>query len=411
MDSKKKPFALLTDMWFDDLGALSILNANGALPDSITTVTGMMSPELWTERYAEILQAWNISVPIYESNILCSNNKCQQPGWGRANAKRCDGGVGDCSHLKAEVYDRVVNSSHHLRKEFAPPTWKSLCPAAAGCTILSLGTLTELDHAITELSSLPGSVDRVIISGAFFEESREGLLMAAEDPQSAANLGYPDLPNFPHYSMDVAKGGIETNYFADPNADASFLAHLPSNAGLVLVPYPVSGMCRIGMQTLLKKGVPVTYGMEADVTKAKAKALCNISDFPQGARPLHDVACLYRPGDNVLLDADAITSNIVNRPDLFTFKKQLVSFNGTNGQTLGNCVEVPHGVQQSGSLISCICPGDVGRVRLCARASVATDFDSIRWYEHLESLLRGAPAGKSQISEVLRASELDSFIV
>jgi len=361
------PLHVVTDMWFDDLGAIAILHANGITPASITAANGMMDAKSWTSNFSKILATWNVTSPLYESNIDCSvPDTCQRPSWASSS---CGLGLGDCDSMSTNGFDNIVGAdASSSSMSFLAPNWKSMCPPGAGCTILSLAPAAEVARALQDAAS---GISKIVMMGGLFKETPQGRRLASDDAQTSIQVAYPALGEaWPEYNQSVVTEGIETNIFSDPEAFQSLLAAISkSDTELVILPLEVASFSRVGKEMLQDSEAdhPLSpngtlnmdvFTQQSSFSTQKAESLCT-----QRGTPLQQVACMYEPfeGSVITLDADAIAASYLVYPELYTLMQTQVAVDTLSLRGLTSICSAPAGVN-------------------CVRAQVATEFNATQWY-------------------------------
>lgn len=368
-----RPLHVVTDMWFDDLGAIAILHANGITPDSITAANGMMDAKSWTSNFSKILATWNVTSPLYESDIDCSvPTTCQRPSWASST---CGLGLGDCDSMSTNGFDYIVGAdASSSSMSFNAPNWKSMCPPGAGCTILSLAPAAEVARALQDAGS---GIGKIVMMGGLFKETPQGSRLASDDAQTSIQVAYPGLGEaWPEYNQTVVTEGIETNIFSDPEAFQSLLAATSkSGTELVILPLEIASFSRVGKEMLQDSELdhPLllngsldmhVFTQQSGFASQEAESLCT-----QHGNPLQQAACMYKPfeGSVITLDADAIAASYLLYPELYTLTQTQVAVDTVNLRGQTSICSTPAGVN-------------------CVRAQVATQFNATQWYGALNGV-------------------------
>jgi inosine-uridine nucleoside N-ribohydrolase len=372
--STSGPVHLLTDMWYDDLGAIAILKKFGKIPlTSIITTTGMMQAEQWAQTFKQMMTVdWNVTDKVSTS----SADPQGKPSWRPVPISPC-GGVGNCTQMNESVKSVFASKGSLSTETVGPVDWTVLCPPGSGCTIISLAPTTELASVLDLAANGTVDIQRIVMMGGFFKDSADGMSITTNDPTTSIQFAWPDNSElWPQYPMNISETATEVNIQADAAAFERVLQRVRENGNieLIMVPLEVASMSRFGKQQLLERGSKVEASSQANLSLVPPKQYCD-SATKQPLSELQAVACMYDPsnGNAVTFDADAIAASYMVWDNLFTLERTDVGVvtdmgNHLDGQTV-NCSS-----KSSSSSSACTNPTSV---------QVAIGFDAKTWYANL----------------------------
>lgn len=368
---QKRRLKVVTDMGFDDWGALASLHAAGLEPEAILATNGMMKPTEFYLTFKDFLQAWGIQSPVYQGTERCYDEaQCLSTsldsfidGWGyRENVR---------SFFQSPM--PVVPAKSQPDAEF----WE-----AGGCeekyTLLVLSPASDVALAVSAKPDRAECIEEIVLAGGTFDPSAL---------QQYDNITWKDV-----LIMVNDSGVVPPDYYAQPfrNAELNVAADAPAAAfmlGLgvrvIIVPLEVDSIARPGLQKKLDDGdEPDGDGSQwrKDVflqNKYLMQGLCG--SRPQGHHHHHHhqsrqsmlehMACINKgEGDVHTLDMDAITAAYLFSKELFDLEPGHVEVNRTTGIT---------------SLVDS-CSSDAGE---CHEVQVATAFNATAWVQQLRAMV------------------------
>jgi len=367
---------VITDVGYDDNGAITHLSAANRHPSIFLTANGLSKPSNSTRFLQGLLNHLEVEAAVYQGKDDCYND-CPKP-WAFLEEL-----VAGYTANERTTLGRFEEDGE-IREDF---DWKtSLCSTRARWTVLSLAPLSELDHALKANPGLTRCISRVIAMGGYVGTKEFQRIDPVTDHQAVIRDG----SDYTWGAGEDPTESMELNLWTDPVAASNVVA---SGLDLTLIPLNVASADPFGVD-----GQKTTMLEQCQREREAVDALKAIEPKSAGARKLQEIVLKHKQcvqwgegGDDFgstggMLDMDVIAATYLWQPRLFDLAPQvLVAVDPTNGRLLHDCFPAPH-QPHAGQGIPCRCGGNPG-VHSCGRVNLASKFQARGWLAELTHLL------------------------